>query len=346
MNEALRGRRVTLRTVAEAAGVHISTVSRTLKRHQQGASLTPEQEALVRLADDLGYTPNPNAASLKTGRSSAFGVLVPHLTDIVLSAAYDAIEATANTAGYETFVANTRDDPTAQRARLELLAGRQVDGLIIGDARLDDPDLADHLARRGLNAVLVNRRHPGLLSVTCDDYGGGALAARHLLSLGHRQIGVISGPPWSSTGFDRLSGFRDELREAGVDLPDRRTFLPGFDAAHGRDGMERLLRSDPEVTAVFVANDMAAIAALGVLARHGIRAGHDIAVVGYNDIDIAAALTVPLTTISSPFTDMGKRACETLLAQSNGLPVSSTVLPTRLVVRESSDPRSPSAQNL
>lgn len=344
MNEALRGRRVTQRTVAEAAGVHISTVSRTLKRQQQGATLSAEQEVIVRLADELGYTPNPNAASLKTGRSSAFGVLVPHLTDIVLSGAYDAIEATANAAGYETFVANTRDDPAAQRARLELLAGRQVDGLIIGDARLDDPRLADHLADRGLNAVLVNRRYPGLVSVTCDDYGGGTLAARHLLSLGHRRVGVISGPSWSSTGFDRLSGFRDALREAGVDLPEQRMLLSGFDAAHGRDGMEQLLRTAPDITGVFVANDMAAIAALGVLARHGIRAGHDIAVVGYNDIDIAAALTVPLTTISSPFAEMGKRACETLLAHSNGLPVSSTVLPTRLIIRESSRPDARTAQ--
>ncbi|MCZ4080444.1 substrate-binding domain-containing protein [Rhodococcus sp. H36-A4] len=326
---------VTLKTVAQAAGVHISTVSRALRRvavDHRGASVGDLK--LFQLAQDMGYVPNPNAASLTTKKSTAFGVLVPRLTDVVLSAMYDAIEETANRAGYETFVANTHDDPVQQRRRIDLLLGRNVDGLIFGDARLDSANL-DDLARRGVKFVLISRRYPGMISATCDDFRGGWLAGEHLARLGHTRVGIVSGPSWASTGIDRLQGCVAALVDAGVDVPDEYIREEGFDPAAGRRGAEALLALPEPPTAIFATNDFSAIGVLGVLREHSLLPGRDIGVVGYNDISICAELTVPLTTIRSPHREIGVRATEMLLAVTHGLPVSSVALSPDLIVRQS-----------
>lgn len=330
--------RATLKTVARAAGVHVSTVSRALRRAATpGTQPAPDDDRIVALARELGYVPNPNAASLTTKRSSAFGVLVPHLTDIVLSAIYDSIEHTANKMGYETFVANTHDDMAEQRRRIDLLLARHVDGLIIGDARLDSDNLTE-LARRGVKFVLVSRRFPGMLSSTCDDAAGGRLAGAHLADLGHRRVAIVSGPPWSSTGVDRMQGARDALAEAGVAVPDEFVHMSGFDVEHGRAAAASVLSLPDPPTAIFAANDFSAVGVLGELRRRGLRPGHDVAVVGYNDIPICEELMVPLTSVHSPLAEIGARAVEILLAATRGLPASSVAMKPELIVRETTFP--------
>lgn len=329
---------VTLKTVAAAAGVHVSTVSRALRRVAlDPAGASAGDLRLFELARDMDYVPNPNAASLTTKKSTAFGVLVPRLTDVVLSAMYDAIEETANRAGYETFVANTHDDPIQQRRRIDLLLGRNVDGLIFGDARLDSENL-ENLQRRGIKFVLISRRYPGMTSVTCDDHRGGYLAGEHLAGLGHTRVGIVSGPGWASTGIDRLEGCRAALRDAGIDVPDEYVREEGFDPDAGRRGASALLSLPTPPTAIFATNDFSAIGVLGVLRESGLQPGRDVAVVGYNDISICSELTVPLTTIHSPHREIGTRAAEMLLAVTHGLPVSSMALTPTLVVRDSTVP--------
>lgn len=324
---------VTLKTVAEAAGVHTSTVSRALRRAaRDGDQAAASDIELARLAQSMGYVPNPNAASLTTRRSMSFGVLVPRLTDGVLATVYDAIEETANRAGYATFVANTHDDPAEQRRLVDLLLGRSVDGLIIGDCRLDNDNIA-RFQERGIDLVLVSRRGPGALSVTTDDHAGGRLAARHLADLGHRRIGVVSGPLWASTATERLDGFRVQLAERGIPLPDALVRVEGFDVAAGRRGGDALLDAAEPPTAIFAMNDDSAIGVLGALRDRGLSPGRDISVIGYNDIPMARELTVPLTTIRGPLRDMGMRAAETLLALTHRLPVSGAALPPELVPR-------------
>ncbi|ANI40914.1 LacI family DNA-binding transcriptional regulator [Mycolicibacterium vaccae] len=326
--------RVTLKVVAEAAGVHPSTVSRALRRTTGKGADDPNSVRIREIAKSLGYVPNANAASLKTHRSTAFGVIVPRLTDVVLSGTYDAIEHTANAAGFDTFVANSHDDPAEQLRRIELLLGRNVDGLIIGDARLDNDNVAG-LDRRGVKFVLVNRRKPGQLSVTCDDYRGGWLIGEHLADLGHQRVGIITGPRWASTATDRLSGCVDALESRGVVVhPDMRLHQ-GFDAADGAAGARTLLTAEQRPTAIFAANDASAIGVMGVLRDFGMRVRDDVAVVGYNDIDLCASLPVPLTTVRSPFREMGTIASQTLLSLVEGRSVSSAMLQPQLVVRES-----------
>ncbi|WP_149262737.1 LacI family DNA-binding transcriptional regulator [Actinomadura sp. K4S16] len=335
-----RRRPATLRTIAQAAGVDVSTVSRVLNGSAEDAQRAASRETaeeIRRWAARLDYRPNPHATSLRTRRSNLVGVLVPRLSDLVLATVYEGIEDAAARHGLTTFVMNSHDRPEQQRARTELALSRHVDGLVFGDAHTGAAFL-DEFAERRVPFVLVSRhagRHP---SVTCDDRLGGRLVADHFLALGHRRVGVIAGEPFASTGADRTAGFVDRYREAGFPVPDSHVVHCGFDAAGGRDAAERLLRHDPPPTAVFAVNDFAAIGALGALRDHGLRPGQDVAVAGYNDTPLAAELPIPLTSVVSPMREMGARALDLLAELLAGRTAPSERLRPRLAVRASTAP--------
>lgn len=323
---------VTLQQIADLAGVHVSTVSRILRAPNSSSA---SAETVRGIARELGYRPDWNAASLRTQQSKTIGVLVPRLTDHVLAAVYDAVELTANGLGFETFVANTHDDVTEQRRRVDLLLSRRVDGLVLGDCHLDGSNLA-YLDSQGIPYLLVNRRSGTALSVTADDLHGGRLVGRHLVAAGHRRIGIVTGPSHASTAVDRSDGCREAARELGVLIGDDDVVSTGFNVADGREGAELLLQQPNPPTAIFAANDFTAIGVLGVLRDRGLQPGLDIAVVGYNDIPLAAELTVPLTTVSSPMEEMGRQAVESLMQiLGGGDPLSQTLAPA-LVIRQTS----------
>lgn len=331
---------VTLRTLADRLGLHVSTVSRVLHatpdqsaRAASGATV----ERIRKLAAELGYRPNPHATSLRTRRSNLVGVLVPRLSDIVLATVYEGIEESAARHGLSTFVTNTHDVPDEQRARTEMVLGRRVDGMIFGDAYIDAGFL-DQVATRGVPFVLVSRRAGNHPSVTCDDYLGGSLAARHLLGLGHREVAVIAGEPYASTGIDRTAGFVDAFAEAGIGIPANRIVHSRFDAAGGRVAAESILAAGTPPTAIFAVNDFAAIGTMGALRDHGLRAGTDVAVVGFNDTPLAAELPVPMTTVRSPMHEMGVRGLDLLVRRIQGEQVESERLRPELMVRASTQP--------
>jgi LacI family transcriptional regulator len=330
--------RPTQRTIAHLAGVHVSTVSRVLAPGARPATRTasPDTAARIReLADRLGYVPNPYATGLRTRRSNLLGVLVPRLTDIVLATIYEGIDEAAAEHGMHTFVANSQDDPRRRALQVEMLLDRRVDGLVLGDSPRDG-ELADSLARRGVPFVLVNRRAGKHPSVTCDDYQGGRLVAEHLLQLGHERPAVVAGVPSASTGVDRTAGFRDRYAEAGLAVVDEYVEPSTFDVAGGRRGATRLLQMPDPPTAIFAVNDFNAIGVIGALRDRGLSPGADVAVVGFNDVPVAADLPTPLTSVRSQMHEMGRRATVLLLRRLAGEGLSGERLPAELVVRESS----------
>jgi LacI family transcriptional regulator len=327
----------TLRTIAELAGVHFSTVSRVLNQTTGDGVRTAGEETaerIRRIAAQVGYTPNPHATGLRTRRSHLVGVLVPRLVDIVLATVYEGIEEACTSSGMSTFVANTCDDPATQRLRTEMVLARRIDGMIFGDARIDGRFL-DEIADRGVPFVLVSRHAGNHPAVTCDDYRGGQLAAEHLLELGHRRVGVIAGEPYASTGIDRSAGFVDTYAAAGIKIPKSRIVHTPFDTDGGRTGMQRLLAGRSKLTAVFAANDFAAIGAMGAMRDAGIQVASDIAIIGYNDVPLAGALPVALSTVRSPMREMGIRAVHLLMKKLAGEEVTSERLAPSLIARAS-----------
>lgn len=324
------GPRPTLRTLAQATGLHVSTVSRALRREAAG---DPTAALVQAAADELGYRRDPLAASLRTRRSGAIGMVSHALTDVVQAIVHEAIDDVAAGQGYDVLVATTRDDPDAQRRRVELLLSRRVDGLIIADAH-EDAAYADWVASLGVPYVLVMRGAGDHPAFVCDDREGARQVGRHLVAQGHREIGFLAGPGYSMTSNERAVGFREALAEAGLDLPADLVAPGGLQPTSGRKGMEQLLARRPDLTAVFCASDFAAFGATTALRAAGLLPGRDVALVGFNDV--AAAAAFDLSSVGSAHADLGRLAARSLLAAIDGAPPASETFPATLVVRGSS----------
>ncbi len=331
------GRGVTLRHIAERAGVHTSTVSRVLRREEPAHGWSRSESRVIAAARDLGYRPNTLAASLRTRTTTTIGVVMPRLVDSVVASIFQGIEGRATTLGYQVLVSSPGDDLVSQRQSVELLLSRQVDGLLLSGVHNTTPFLES--LGRVVPTLLVSRHDEGTCpAVTADDRLGGYLATHHLLELGHRRIGVVAGPAWASTGTDRVAGYRTALREAGLAEDPSLVVESSFDLRGGVEAGERLLSVSNPPTAIFAVNDVAAMGVLGAARRLGVIAPRDLSVIGYNDIDIVAELSVPLTTIRSPLRRMGQQAVDVLLEMIGGRPVESQALPVELVVRDSTAP--------
>ncbi|GAB3766485.1 LacI family DNA-binding transcriptional regulator [Microlunatus parietis] len=327
----------TQRMIASDVGVSVTTVSRVLnpaETHPERWASPETVAAIIRSAERNGYRPNPHATSLRTARSNVVGVLVPRLQDFVLATIYEGIDEAATEAGVSTFVTNSLDKPDLQRVRTQQMLDRRVDGLIFGDAHLDD-DFLDDLARQEVTFVLASRRHGDHVSVTCDDPAGGRLVAEHLLATDRREVAILAGLPFASTARERSQGLIDRFAEAGLEIPEHRIVFNGFDAAAGREAADQILARRPYPDAIFATNDFAAIGAMGALRDKGLQIPDDVAVVGYNDTPLAASLPIPLTTIRSPMHEMGRQALQTLLRKLGGAEVESRRLTPELIIRAS-----------
>lgn len=326
-----RTRPVTLATVARHARVHVSTASRALSDNPTGVGA--ETVRRVReLAAALGYQRDIRAAGLRTGASRLIGVLVPRLTDLALATIYDSIDLAASEAGYGTVVANTQDDAGHRKIRIDAMLSRGIDGIIIGDSHLGDT-AAYELQQRGVPYVLVMRRLDGHLSVTADDYRGGQLAAEHLLGLGHRRVGVVAGDQLASTGRERTLGFRRAFEAAGFPVADNYVIDSAFTTPAGLHAGAALLSLPEPPTAIFAVHDVIALGVMGAIRDAGRRLGADVALVGYNDLDLAATLPVPLTSIRSDLGKMGRLSFQALTNRINGEPVDSVLLEPTLIPR-------------
>ncbi|KJR08549.1 LacI family DNA-binding transcriptional regulator [Gordonia sihwensis] len=332
-----RTRPPTMKEIAERAGVHVSTVSRVLRQTEPVDGWSEAAKRVREVAQELGYQPNLWAASLRTRRTTTIGAVMPRLTDGVVATVYQGVEQAAREASYSVLLSSPPDDPDAQRQAIELLTGRQVDGLILSSLHSPAAEFVRRL-KLTVPAVALNRHAgSGLPFAGGDDRLGGALAGRHLLDCGYRRIAAVGGPLFATTGHDRLSGFLDAMSDAGVRIPDHRIAHARMDVQGGIDAARSLLTRDDRPDAVFCVSDTMAIGLLGVARDLRLSIPGDLGVVGYNDIPVAAQLPVPLTTVVTPAHEIGAAGVRLLLGMVSGTdPQPDDVrLPVRLVVRGS-----------
>lgn len=326
-----------VRFIAEQLGIHFSTVSRVLSgndvvAHKAASKATVEK--IRAFAANCGYSPNPHAIAFRTQQSRLIGVTVPRLSDIIWATIYEGIEDTALERGYFAYVTNSYDKPELQRRQLDLALARRVDGLILGDMHTTEDSL-EFLEKLGIPFVLALRQAGNCLSVTCDDRDGGRQAAAFLFSQGHREVAVLGGLDFTSTGQNRTAGFTDFYREAGYPIPSERVLHAGFDTQGGYESAQGLIGSCPSVTAIYAVNDFAAIGAMGAARDAGLVPGESLALIGYNDTPLAAALPIPLATIWNPVRRLGEKAMDLLFRLLAGESCNSIVLKPKLIVRES-----------
>lgn len=333
---------VGMKDVALEAGVSVGTVSNVINRPDLVSEETRER---VRSAiGRLGYVRSESARQLRAGRSRIMALLVLDMGNPFFVDLARGVERAARRAQVRVIVCNSAQDPEEEAEYLSLFAEQRVRGLLITPADTTGRNL-EAFRRQGIPFVLVDRvaADTAECSVSVDDVAGGAMAIRHLLAAGHRSIAYISGPPHLQQIKDRRQGALEALAAAGLppgalrEIPTER-----LDVAAGRDAGARLLGLADRPTAVFCANDLLALGVLQSMYAAGIRVPGDMAIVGYDDIEFAAAATVPLTSVRQPAVTMGEMATDMLL-QESGEDVHQhrhqhVVLQPELVVRDSTLP--------
>lgn len=328
--------RVTLHDVARAAGVSKSSVSRILDERlpkTDNATATRVRE----VAEKLGYVRDLAAANLRRGSTGQIGVIVPRLTDTVMAMLYEALARAAAQNGQFAIVATTDDNPDAGRAAAEALIRRGVDGLILSTARTDN-HFSDELRTRGVPFVLALRRNGQSPAAIGDDLLGGYLATRHLLDLGHRRIGLITGPDYATSAQGRREGYLKAMEEAGVAVAPGWVVPSTFSIESGETSAQALLALKDRPTAIFAVNDNTAIGAMSAIARAGLSVPHDISLVGYNDIPIVSRLPVPLTTVKVPFDHIAEMALQLLNGEHSGTGIIRVATPSLIPRRSSAAP--------
>ncbi|QSR29113.1 LacI family transcriptional regulator [Nocardioides sp. S5] len=333
------GRAPTLKEIAERAEVHVSTVSRVLRQSEPPDGWSESAQRIKDIAAELGYQPNLAAASLRTRRSMTIGLVMPRLTDGVIATMFEGVEISARAAGYSVLLSSPQDDMDAQRAAIELLASRQVDGLLLSSLHRGAEGFLESLNLGQLPIVVFNR-HADLdvPSVTCDDRAGGRLAAEHLIELGHRRVGIVAGPEHASTAHDRVVGFLEAAASAKIKVRPKHIVRSGFGVQAGITAGHAMLRTADRPTAVFTVDDTSSIGMLGAARDLALSVPDDLSLVGYNDIPIVGQLPTPLTSMRSPVLQMGALAFEKLLNLIEGGRSESLTLPVELVARASSGP--------
>lgn len=333
-----RSSAVTIEDVALAAGVHVATVSRALR---EGGMVAPAtREKVQAAARQLGYRPNVAAATLRTRRSSLVGVIVTDLGNPFFGPILKGLETELRKSGWMSLVVQPPEDAAGRRDVVLALADRQVGGLIIGAAEIDDPllDTADSLQ---LPVVLVNRgygerRFP---SIVTDDRESMRLALDHLLALGHRHIAHIAGPRSSSTGRARAEAFGDLCRQQGIgDAIVVET--PAFTRAAGNEAALPVLSAAAPPTAVVAGNDMLALGVLDAAEHCGLSVPGDLSIVGHNDMPLVDLIDPPLTTIRVPVEQLSREAARLLIERMRNTEeaVMMRVMMPSLVVRASTGP--------
>jgi LacI family transcriptional regulator len=307
---------VSIRHVAERAGVSVATVSNAINRPDR---VSPSTRSRVQAAiEELGYVRSESARQLRAGSSRLVALLVLDIGNPFFVDVGRGVEDAIREQGLGVMLCNSDQDAEAESLYLSLFAEQRVRGALITPT---DPANLDAFRRQGIPHVLVDRvldRTDGC-SVSVDDVTGGELAVQHLVGTGHTRVAYVSGPEHLPQCRDRRLGAERALTAAGLDAGALTVIeVPALDAAAGRDAGARLLGHPQRPTAVFCANDLLALGVLQSVFGAGVRVPEDLALVGYDDIEFAAAAAVPLTSVRQPAFRIGRSAAQLLLEETSG----------------------------
>ena len=327
---------ITIREVAEKAGVSVATVSRVF--NESGPVKDGTRERIRRIAKELRYIPNGAARSLTTSETHTIGVLLPDLYGEFFSELIRGMDQAVRASRRHLLVSSAHDGIGELEAAMRAMSGR-VDGLIVMSPDLDADVLEANLPV-GLPVVLVNCALESEVfdTVTIDNRGGAASMVRHLVEHGHRRIALIQGAAGNHDAQERSRGYRDALEAEDIAYDPGLVFDGAFTERSGYEATQEVLRLGARPTALFAANDSMAIGALRAFREAGVRVPDDIAVTGFDDVPVARYVSPALTSVHDSINEMGARSVEWVLRalETGADHVSDTlVLPTRLVLRES-----------
>lgn len=336
-------RAVTIHDVASRAGVAVSSVSRALSSHPD---VSPAMKAKVlAAAEELGYSPDPGAQSLRSGFTRTIGFVVRDFANPFFGDIIHGVEEALNEAGYSLLVTNSSGDPGREVDRLTLLRQRKVDALLFSSISEASTRTSKAVASFGRPVVLLDRDSRKLKagSVLLDHAAGVRDATAGLIQIGHRRIAMITGSTGIRPTRERLRGFSEAHESAGIEMPDELNSPGAFSAAFARETTERLLElpAGERPTAIVAGGVQTTIGVMEALSELGLRPGEDIALVVCDDLPWLRVMRPRISVVTRDAEEMGRQAAGLALEMIKGAEPRSVMLPTSYEVRETSHALAP-----
>jgi DNA-binding LacI/PurR family transcriptional regulator len=303
---------VTVKDVADLAGVSTATVSRVLNNHPQVADET--RSKVLWAMEELGYQPSRVARRLRMEVSQILGLIISDIANPFFTSVVRGIEDVAYANEYSLLLCNSDEDPAKEELYINVLLAEKVAGVIISPT--DEYSITcETFIKSGIFVVAMDRRLRRLDvdTVIVDNVRGAYEAVSHLIRLGHRRIGLIGGPVHITTGRERLEGYKKALTEHGIGLDEGLIKIGDFKQDSGYQRACELLEMDDPPTAIFTANNLMTLGALNAIHEKGLNVPRDVAIVGFDDMPWAPLLDPPLTAVAQPTYELGCAAANLLL---------------------------------
>lgn len=334
---------VTLREVAQQSGLSLATVSRALSG--RGYSSGDSREKALKAARELGYRLDARARSLKLQRTQTVGLMIQEIVNPFYSYLASGVLACAREYGFHVVVCASDENPELEREYLEVLIQQRVDGIIAVPTG-QNLALWQDLATRNTGLVFVDRQLPALTNantVLVDNIGGAFRAVEHLIALGHRRIGLITGSLHTTTGLGRYEGYVQALRHANVPIHQELTKVSDFKKDSGITATKELLELRDRPTAIFAANNLLGEAVVQTLNDHGVAIAQDMSVIMFDDVPWASMMRPAMSVVAQPTFQLGFLSMRCLherlvWPQDESYSPQRIVLDPRLVIRDSCAP--------
>jgi len=326
----------TIKDVARHAGVSITTVSRILNNHPYVAEEL--RRRVLKSIDELGYRPSRVAQRLRATDSNLVGVIFSDIANPFYIESLRGIEQVLSQHGMSVLIGNADSDQKREESFIHLMQMEGVAGLILAPTKEESAVLAQ-ASNLGLPVVVIDRRMSNMQvdTVLADNFKGSLLAIQHFVELGHKRIGVVSGPLHLTSGRERYTGYLQAMSDSGLAVETSLTRFGDYRQASGYTLTRDLLEASDPPSALFVANNQMTIGALNAIHEMGWNIPGDIAVIGFDDLSWAVSLNPPLTTVAQPTFQIGLQAAELFMVRiaDPDRPPRTIVLETQLIVRES-----------
>ncbi|PLV59928.1 LacI family DNA-binding transcriptional regulator [Thermotoga sp. KOL6] len=326
---------VTIRDIAERAGVSINTVSRALNNKPDISEET--RKKILKIARELGYVKNATASSLRSKQTNIVGVIIADSANPFYAEVLKGIEAASRKYGYQIMLMNTERVYENEEKAIDVLLQRRVDGLLITPVQ-DKAEDIKALMQRNVPFVIVGRHFEEFEvdEIHSDEIKGGYLATKHLIERGKRNILMISGYLFKSAAYMRLEGYKKALREHGMPFREDMVIVTDIDIENGYQAVQKALNEGLKFDGVFCYNDLMAFGVIKALKERGFQIPEDVAVIGYDDIVYSSLVCPPLSTIRIKKFEMGFEAFRMLLQKIKGRRKrrKRVILDVELVVRE------------
>lgn len=325
-----------IQDVARKAGVSTATVSRVI--NNSGYVGDETRQRVYEAMAALNYTPNSLARSLRTKATLIVALVIPDVMNPFFPSLVRGVDDTVTQAGYRLLLCNSDGNPQKELSILNVLLEKRVDGVVFTPTG-ESKEALEFVQSNQLPVVLLDRivDSSSVDCITTDHYVGALRAVQHLINLGHRNIGHITGPRGVYSAEERIRGYRDALQQAGIPVDEALMVHGDFTRYAGWSGLDAFLKNRKRVTAIFASNDLSAVGVMERARDLGLRVPEEVSVCGFDDIDYATVVTPRLSTVAQPKYKLGQLAAQLLLRriQEPGSEVRHIKLAPDLIVRES-----------